>query len=1033
MFDRVVRWSVENRWFVVMGYVLVLIMGLVALRTVSLEVFPEFAPPRVVILTEAPGLSPEDLEALVTFPIESVVNGIPDVEALRSSSSIGLSVVVVTFTWGTDIYTNRQLVNERLQLAEERFPPGVKAPVMLPVTSAVAWMLKYALIPDRSQPASAMELRTLSDWEIKNRVLAVPGVAFVASIGGEVKQYQVLLSPEKLLIYDLSFDEVVEAVRGSNLNVPGGFLVATDQEYIVRGQGRVTSLMDIEQSVIAVREGVPITLGQLAEVKFGPEIKRGDGSLNGVPAVIGTISKGYGTDTLTTTYEVERVLDEIEQTLPDGVTMIRPVFRQASFIEAAVKNLNLALIEGAIIVTVVLLIFLMNLRASFISFVAMPISLIGGILVLQIFGLGINTMTLAGLAIAIGAVVDDAIIVVENVFRQLRDNRQQPNPTSSASVVCRAAGEMLNSIVYATLIVTLVFLPIFFLSGVEGRIFAPVGIAYIVTMFLSLAVALTLTPALCLLLLGRMGSGQETMPESVVVRHLKLGYRTILDLALARPRWTIGLAAGMLVAALSVVPLFGREFLPEFREGNYIVAVTTLPGTSLQESVRIGQRVQGILRAYPEVLTVTQRAGRTELDEDALPVNMSEFDVTLQYGERSPDELLASIRADLSQIPGIAVNIGQFISHRLDEVLSGVRAQVAIKIFGPDLEVLRRTGGQVRDILSRIEGVADLQLEPQIDVPQVVIKVNREAAARYGLTVQELGAFVEAAFNGIIVSQVLERQRTFDLLVRFDEASRNDIASLKQALVDTPKGSRIPLSQLADIVIEERPFRINRESVMRRIVVQCNVAGRDLNSLIQEAQEKITQAVDLPQGYFIEYGGQFKAQQAAQRTLGVLGLVVLLGIFMLLYKALGTVKTALLVMVNLPLALIGGVVAIALSGGVMSVPSMLGFIGVFGIAARNGVILISHIQHLIAEGGRTVQEALVQGSVDRLAPVLMTAVTTALGLLPLVIGDPVGKELERPLAWVILGGLFTSTLLNMLVIPTLIKVFGMEKGPSSET
>ncbi len=1022
MFNRLIAWSLKNRLLVVVGLAAFLVAASYTTMRMPVDVFPEFAPPQVVVQTESPGLAPNDVESLITFPIESAVNGTPGVDKVRSQSTVGLSTVVIVFRWGTDVYVARQLVNERIQSVRERFPAGTHAPVMLPITSAVGWMIKYSLESDTRSP---MDLRTLSDWQIAPRILALGGVASVVSIGGEVKQYQVRLDPDRMRAYHVSVAEVRGALEKSNINVPGAFLQAPSQEYIVTGVARITSLDDVRNTIIRFVGGTPIYVRNVADAGFGGEIKRGDGAMNLKNAVIGTISKAYGADTLATTYKVEAALRDIRAQLPADVKMNAQVFRQADFIEGSIRNLKRALIEGGIIVTVVLFVFLMNFRASFISFLSMPASLLAGVMVLKGFGVSLNAMTIGGLAIAIGEVVDDAIIGVENCFRRLRLNRQSADPKPVLDVVFEATAEIRNSVVYATYIVAIVFLPIFFLSGLEGRIFTPLGVAYLASLICSLIVAVTVTPALCYMLLGNT---RKELRESIVARGLKRGYAALLHLTL-RHVWPVVAAALVLVGvAIAVLTSFGRSFLPEFHEGNFIVAMSTLPGTSLDESMRLGYLVRQKLLRYPQVVSISQRAGRSELDEDAQPPNFSEFDVKLDYDrdkKMPPDELLRRIRADLAEVPGTVFNIGQFIAHRFDEILSGIRAQVAIKIYGDDLAVLRQQGQSVLRVMQTVRGVEDLSLEQQIDVPQLIIKVDREKASRYGLTVGDLTETVETLLNGITVSQVLEGRKSFDLYVRLQDSAHNDIASIRNILVDAPAlapngDAKVPLRQVADVEFEQRPYFINREDVQRRIVVSCNVAGRDLNGLIAEAQSKIGEQIvpKLPRGYFIQYGGQFESQQQAQRVLLLFGIGVIVGIFLMLYQAFGTTREALLVMVNLPLALIGGVIAIYFTGRDLSVPAMIGFISLFGIASRNGIILMSHYNQLRKEG-KSLRETVVEGSLDRLNPVLMTAATAALGLVPLLWGEATGKELERPLAHVILGGLVTSTFLNMIVIPTL--------------
>ena len=1022
MFAWIIERSLRNRLLVVVAFVILLIVGLFTIRRITLDVFPEFAPPQVVIQTEAPSLPPQDVELLITSPIESAINGTSGVEVIRSKSTAGLSSIVVVFNWGTNIYAARQLVSERLQGVKDRLPSGTKSPMMLPITSAVGWLVKYALTSDS---VSLMDLRTISDWDIRNRLLAIPGVASVVSIGGEVKQYQVLLSSDRLFQYNVTVREVLDTVKKANMSVPGGFLVTSGQEYVITGAGRISSLEELKQTKVAERGGTPIRLDQVATVRFGPEFKRGDATWEGKPAVIGTASKLFGADTVTVTYQVEQALEEIRKTLPPGVELNTQVFRQASFIESSIRNLRQAILEGGVVVSIVVIFFLFNVRASLITLTALPTSLIFGVLLLKAFGIGINAMTLGGLAIAIGEVVDDAIVDVENIVRRLRINQEKARLDPPLRVIYEASVEIRHAVVHATWIVLIVFIPIFLLGGVEGRIFTPLGLAYTSAIFASLLVAVTLVPALAAMLLIRRGAAQPEQ-ESLTVQGMKRAYEALLRRALHHPRWVMASCVALIAGSLAVVPFFGRSFLPEFREGNFILQVMMLPGVSLPESMRVGERIVQLLKRHPEVVSVAQRAGRAELDEEALPPNVSEFDIALRYGTREPDVLLRAIRQDLEKVPGVATVLGQFISHRLDEVLSGIRAQIAIKLYGPDLAVLRVKGQQVEQIMRGIRGITDLLLEPLINVPGVRIAVDREEASRLGLDVGDILETTEVAFGGTAVSRIVEGQRAFDLFVWFDEASRKDRASMLNLLIDAPEGRKIPLRLVADLQIVNSPFMINRERLQRRIVVQANVADRDLISVIHEVQEKISREVQLPTGYFIEYGGQFKSEREATRVLMVYGGLAVVGIFLLLYKAFNSSRAALLVMANLPLAMIGGVAAILLTGMVTSVPSLIGFISVFGIASRNGIILVSHYRRLRAEGV-SKEEAIIQGSKDRLAPVLMTAAAAALGLLPLLFGEAVGKELERPLAQVILGGLFTSTLLNMIVVPTLFMRFGWER------
>jgi len=1045
MFNRLIAWSIQNRLIAVAITVVAFIVGGYFLNDMPFDVFPEFAPPQVVIQTEAPGLAPQDVEALITYPLESAINGTPSVDAVRSSSSVGLSTIVVVFQAGTDVYLDRQLVNERVQSVNGNLPPGTRPPVMLPVTSAVGWLVKYSL---SSSTVSAMDLRTISDWDIRPRILSLGGIASVVSIGGEVKQYQVRLDPNRMVAYRVSAEDVRQALANTNLNVPGAFLQRGAEELIISGQGRARSLDDLRQTVITTRKGVPITLANIADVGLGGEIKRGDGAYGVEPAVIGTVSKIYGADTLATTAKVERALADIKKDLPPGVQMDSQVFRQANFIDAALHNLTVSLVQGAIIVIAVLFVFLMNWRASFITFVSMPASFAGGIIVMHMLGIGINAMTLGGLAIAIGEVVDNGIITVENVVRRLRLNRNKRHPVSAREVVFDAVQEILNSVVYATILVSMIFVPIFLLPGLAGRIFSPLGVSYIASVIASLVVAVTTIPALCYLMLVRRSEreGAENTalhpmsPEELradteeteqgheretrFVIGLKAVFLKILRASLNHPWRVGGISLALLAGALALLPFFGQSFLPEFHEGNYVVAMTTLPGTSLDESMRLGAQVRKALLKYKQVISVAQRAGRAELDEDAQPPNFSEFDVLLDFNKdpsMPADELLRRIRANLADIPGAVFNVGQFIAHRMDEVQSGVRAQVAIKIFGDDLDRLYKIGQRVQSLLSGVPGTVDVNLEQQIRVPQVSIRVDRARAARYGVRVGDVLQDVSMYLNGETVSKIQEGQRTFDLYVRVSGPNRADVPAIRDLLIDAPAlgtGGKVPLRVLAAVEVQDEPYVINREMAKRRVIVSFNVQGADLGSVIAETQRKIATQITLPAGYYIEYGGQFQSQQEANRVLTGFGAIAILVALMVLYKVFGNFRESLLVLLNLPLAIIGGVVSLFLAGADMSVAAMIGFITLFGIAARNGIILVTHYNQLRAEG-QPLEKVVVQGTLDRLVPVLMTAATAALGLFPLLWGSPVGKELERPLAQVVLGGLFTSTFLNMVVIPTL--------------
>ena len=1024
MLNKFIAWSLRNRWLVLAASVILLVLGGRKIAELPIDVFPDITAPQVTILTEAPGMSPQEVEALVTFPIESSINGAANVTSVRSSSAIGLSVVTVTFAYGTNIYVARQLVSEKLQLALGQLPAGVEPPVMGPISSRMGEIMIVAMTATKT---SQMDLRTLADWTVRTRLLSVPGVSQVIVMGGDRKQYQVLVHPDKLRAYDVTLKQVFEAVQGSNINAPGGFLQTPGQEYLIRGIGRVTSLDDLRNTVVAARSGTPVLLRQVADIRLGAQLKRGNSSLNGEPAVLLTISRQPSANTLELTKRIDATLDELQRTLPPDVRLERTVYRQAGFIERAIENVVDAIREGGVLVTIILFLFLLNFRTTAISLTAIPFSLVVAILVLSWFGLSINTMTLGGLAIAIGALVDDAIIDVENVFRRLKENHRQPpgERRPVLTVVYEASAEIRNSIVFATYIIALVFAPLFALSGIEGKMFTPLGLAYIVAILASLLVALTVTPVLCYFLLGGDRFLRKHSEETVTYRWLKARYAPFLRFSLRRPLAMVAGAVALVAAALAVLPSLGKEFLPPFIEGSLTVNVLLDPGTSLQESERIGRIVEQKLRKYPEVLLTARKTGRAELDEHAEGVQYNEIEVELRRGKgmRSQAELVAAIRKDLGQIPGVSVNVGQPLSHRIEHMLSGTRAQLAINLFGPDLSVLRQKAEEIRAVASATPGVADLFVEQQALVPQIQIAIDRAAAARYGLRPADISETIQTAFNGTVASEVLEGQATFDLVVWTDSLSRNNLDVIRSLLLDTPAGIKVPISQVARVTLDYGPNQISREAVMRKIVIQSNVQGRDLTGFVDDLRGRIARQVQLPQGYFLTYGGQFEQQTRAMRELLSIGAVSLVAIFLLLFLAFGSVRSAVLVLSNLPLAVIGGVFAVYLTNKTLSVASIVGFITLFGIATRNGIMMITHYMHLRAEG-KSWDDVIWQGSMERLNPVLMTALVASIGLVPLALraGQP-GTELQYPLAVVILGGMFTATPLTLLVIPALYKRF----------
>ncbi|MFL5555461.1 MAG: efflux RND transporter permease subunit, partial [Gemmatimonadaceae bacterium] len=875
-----------------------------------------------------------------------------------------------------------------------------------------------------SKTTSPMDLRSLADWVVRPRLLGISGVSQVMIIGGETKQFQVLIDPAKLADYNLTVDQVTDAVGKSNANASGGFLERPNEEFLIRGRARVYSTEDLADSVVAVRDGTPILLKNISTVQEGPALKRGDGSFNGQPAVVATIQKQPNANTLELTRQIEDTLAGLKPTLPADVTIDTKAFQQADFINRAIGNVNRSLIEGGVMVTIVLFLFLWNFRTTFISLTAIPLSLVTAILVMSYFGITVNTMTLGGLAIAIGALVDDAIIDVENVFRRLKQNDHSPTPEPVIRVIFKASSEIRNSILFATLIIILVFLPLFSLSGFEGRMFAPLAFVYIISLTASLIVALTVTPVLCYYLLGHSKLLHDER-DSRLVAWLKRRYARILNWTLRHPYKIIGASAVMLLVAVLLFPFMGREFLPPFNEGALNINASLPPGTSLQESNRIGSIIETALREVPEVVSTTRRTGRAELDEHAAGVNLSEIEVVTKEGDRPHSEMMEEVRQKLARIPGVTGEVGQPISHRIDHLLSGTRAQIAIKLFGPDLATLRTKAGEIREAMATVPGVVDLLVEPQVGVPQVQINMNRQAAAAVGVSAESLAETVDTAFNGHVASQVLEEQKTYDVLVRFDDSARQSVETISKTLIDTPSGGKVPIAQVADVRVDQGPNTINRENVQRRIIVQANVADRDLGSVIADVRTAIGQRVRLPQGYFVQYGGQFESQEKASRQILLFSIVAIAGIFLLLYIALKSVRSAFLVMANLPLALIGGVVMVFLSGGTLSIASLVGFITLFGIATRNGIMLISHYSHLMTEEGVGFRDAIVQGSMERLSPILMTALVTGVGLIPLAlgVGEP-GKEIQQPMAIVILGGIFTSTFLNMIVIPALYLKYG---------
>lgn len=1035
MLNTVIRFSLSNRALVIVAALALLGGGGYVAATMPVDVFPDLTAPTVTVITEARGMAPEEVETLISFPIEAAMNGAANVRRVRSATAVGISVVWVEFAWGTDIYAARQAVTEKLGLVAGALPPDAGRPLLAPISSIMGEILFLALTSDRHGP---IELRTAAQTVIRRRLLAVSGVSQVTPIGGGEKQYQVVLSPSRLQAYAVSVSEVAKHLGETNQNASAGILVEGGRELLIQGIGRVRTEADIADTVVAVREGVPIRVGQLGVVRIGEALKRGEGSARGEPAVILGIQKQPGANTLALTRRLDATLDEIAATLPEGMRIDRHVFRQANFIETAVHNVEIALRDGGILVVLVVFLFLANLRASLITLLAIPLSLVSAVLALKALGASINTMTLGGMAIAIGELVDDAVIDVENVSRRLRENTLLPPEQRhrSIAVVYQASVEVRTSVVFATLIILLVFLPVFFLGGVEGRLLKPLGVAYVVSLAASLVVALTITPALCSLLLPKSRAILRGH-DPLVVRALKRVYGRFLQSTLRRPWLVAAPTVALLAAALLAVPFLGQAFLPEFNEGSLTINAVTLPGTSLNESDALGRVVERILLDHPEVTGVARRTGRAELDEHAQGVEAAEIDVsfTLPPGERK-DAFLAVLRNDFSLVPGMNITIGQPISHRIDHMLSGTRANIAVKVFGEDLYKLRSLAEQVRAAAAGVPGVVDLSVEQQMDIPIVKVRFDRPAIARHGLTVGDVATTLETAFRGQTVSQVLEGRNAFPLVVRVGDPNALTSDSIDRLAVDTPTGAKLPLGALARIQRSTGPNQITRENVQRKIVVMCNVSGRDVGSVVQDIRDRVGQRVPIGrgeyQGYYIEYGGQFQSAQETTRLLTALGVAVVGGIGFLLALAFGSVRDALLVMVNLPFALVGGVAGVYLSGGVLSVASLVGFITLLGIATRNGIMLVTHIRHLQqAEGVADFHEAVYRGAMERLAPILMTALAAGLALVPLALGgDKPGNEIQTPLAIVILCGLFSSTALNMVVLPTLYLRFGRRANVS---
>ena len=1018
MLNKIIHFSLQNRLMVLVASVLLMVGGTYMAFHTEVDVFPDLNAPTVVVMTEAGGMAAEEVERLVTFPIETAVNGATDVRRVRSSSTTGFSVVWVEFDWDTDIYLARQIVSEKLSTVSGSLPDNVSQPVLGPQSSILGEVLIVGLTADST---SMLDLRTLADWTVRPRLLSTGGVAQVAVLGGDIKEYQILIHPDRMKHYGVSLSEVMAATRGMNQNTSGGVIYQYGNEYIVRGLVSENDVEKLAQSALRTAQGTTVTLADVADVRIGAQQpKLGVASERGKPAVLLTVTKQPNTGTIELTAKLEEAIKDLKKNMPGDVHVSTDIFRQANFINSSIDNVQDSLIEGAIFVVIVLFMFLANVRTTVISLVTLPLSLLITLLVLHYMGLSINTMSLGGMAIAIGSLVDDAIVDVENVWKHLRQNRMLPAEERRPvlDVVFDASREVRMPILNSTIIIMVSFVPLFFLSGMEGKMLIPLGIAFIVSLFASTVVALTLTPVLCSYLLGGR-KGSDSLPkEAFVAMWLKKYYETALLWVLGHKKIVTGGTAVLLVAAIGFFFTLGHSFLPSFNEGSFTINISSLPGISLEESDNIGRRAEKLLLTVPEIKTVARKTGRAELDEHALGVNVSEIEAPFELKDRTHAEVLADVRKKLSVLTGVNIEIGQPISHRIDAMLSGTQANIAIKLFGDDLNRMFLIGNEIKESIASVEGIADLNVEQQIERPELKIVPRRDMLRKYGITLPEFAEFVSVCMAGETVSQVYESGKSFNLVVRVDEDDRKTMERIEDMMIDTADGQRIPLAEVADVVSAKGPNTINRENVKRKIVVSANTSGRDLRSVVNDIQDRIEREIKLPEGYHIEYGGQFESEQAASRTLMITSLMSIVVIFLLLYMQFKNSFESGVIMLNLPLALIGGVFALVFTTGEVSIPAIIGFISLFGIATRNGMLLISRYNALRNEDGLTVRESVLHGSLDRLNPILMTALSSALALVPLALrGGLPGNEIQSPMAKVILGGLLTSTFLNAFVLP----------------
>ena len=1015
MLDKIIRFSLQNRLFILMAAVLLMVGGIYTTYHMDVDVFPDLNAPTVVVMTEATGMAAEEVEKLVTFPVESAVNGATDVRRVRSSSTTGFSVVWVEFDWGTDIYKDRQIVSEKLAEVSESLPPTCGKPTLGPQSSILGEVFIIGLTSDKT---SMQDLRTIADWTIRPRLLSLGGVAQVTVLGGDIKEYQILLSPEKMRHYGITLQEVMNAAQDMNRSSAGGVLYEYGNEYIIRGVLSTNDADAIGRAVVKMDGDAPITLASIAEIKAGAKApKLGLASHRGKPAVLMTVTKQPNASTIELTAKLDKAVEDLKTQIPADINVATDIFRQQKFIDSSIDNIKKSLYEGALFVIIVLFFFLMNVRTTLISLVTIPLSLVVSILTLKFMGLTINTMSIGGMAIAIGSLVDDAIVDVENVFKHLRQNRRLPESErkSVVEVVFNASREVRLPILNSTFIIVVSFVPLFFLTGMEGRMLRPLGIAFITALFASTLVALTLTPVLCSYLLGGDKS-DKAGKDPAIVRWLQKVYNVALEWVISHKKTTLGAVLALFAVALGIFFSLGSSFLPAFNEGSFTINVSTLPGVSLEESDNVGRRAEELLLTVPEIKTVARKTGRAELDEHALGVNVSEIEAPFELGKRSKKEVVAEVRAKLNTLPGVNVEIGQPISHRIDAMLSGTRANIAIKLFGTDLDKMFLLGNQIKSEIEGIPGIADLNVEQQIERPQLQIVPNREMMAKYGITPSEFNDMVEVYLAGKVVSQVYEGNKVFDLTLKAADDSRNSIEEIRNISVDAV-GGKIPFGQIAQFRSAAGPNTINRENVARKIVISANVSDGDLQGAVTRIQKAIKDNVELPEGYHVEYGGQFESAQSASRTLLFTSLMAIIVIFLLLYGQFKDVRQASAVLLNLPLALIGGIFAIFFADKIISIPAIIGFISLFGIATRNGMLLIDRYNELRSEG-LSLHDAVIRGSLDRLNPILMTALTSALALVPLALGGELpGNEIQSPMAKVLLGGLLTSTMLNGFIIP----------------